>query len=515
MLSVVWIVFNLAQVEATGSFLPSIDEVQRIPVDHLLGNEREVVENSASFVQHNDAYFLAYGNNLFKFPDFPESFEYEVLPLPESSHIQSNVSSGYGFILNKAGKNLYLSVGAASPLYNTAEAVKPRLFLFKEEEGWAPIDTGLIVFYPNYGYSHLSINWLGSSGEKLFTSAGGNLTVSPEPDGPYDFLYSLGSEPDEVFGFHHIFLDDQLVIIWGTSAINEGVFLRGLLNSRYDGWLQEPPDQMPDELTDGVLTWQQPLGGGIFSLERQYGTGDLWGGQSSKLFRSRDNGLSLEKIEGFGLDWLVEEDPTVSPVIRQIVFPTTHADHVLIGGHENYRGRHLLEGRAFLSWSQNNGVTWETLTTHIEDWNHGMTPIVFLHETEGGELFAGRIISRTADEEGPFLEILRIILPDPARLFLPEARLSRRGWRESSSMGWINTGFYPWVWLDEQQVWIHVIAAAGGFWAYDQELGYYFTSGALFPHIYSPQFESYLFILRESGPDRWIYSYSDQQWFQL
>jgi hypothetical protein len=498
---------------------PAVEQMVKLEVDFLYFGEdetrREHTYETASFLDYEGAHYLAYGNNVFKFPHFPQSFEFEAVPLPDPTLMPPDypAGAGYSLVLSHAQGQLFLSLGRAAATADQREDVRSRLFVLDDSGRFVPVYTDLIEHFPSLGrYSHLSINWLGESGGNLFTSAGGNLTVSTNAEGPYDFLWDVNGAR-EVIGVQRVFLEDRLVIQHGTNAIFQGLFLRSILNEQYDGWLEAPPDRTPPEIHEVLLKGAME-GGEIFVLKRQYGSGDLWGGQISRIVRSRDNGLSLEEVKGYFIDQSDPSDLTYDPVIRQMVFPTTHANQILIGGHESYGFYVAAHGRSYLGWSQDNGETWETLTPLLEDWDQRLTPIVFIHETDDGQLFAGRVIPREADSEGPFLEILRLTLPDPAKEAFPEADLRKEGWRISPSLGWIFTGYYPWVWIQEHEQWVHIRTNTNGFWALDHELGWYWSNEATYPYVYSHDLATYLYISPAPGSKRWIYRYSDGVWFQ-
>ncbi len=386
------------------------------------------------------------------------------------------------------------------------------------------------------GYTNLRMSKVFAARGKVFANIGlgpHELWVASDWEGPWEGLISdhwghSGQTGAQFF----IDPDDGLVVTGGLGWHAD--LGRGVLADNFMEWQEEFRWLERDEIEFPSAAENLPDFRAFQRFARNALTKTVFAGGGGWILRSTDAAQSFEAVlyppysaeprgeargPSVGLD---PDDPSHFPYFRAIAFPTEHAHFMLVGGHEPYFTHQLYtehHARAEVYFSWDDGLTWTRITEQLPKSDAILSPILFLENMPDGHLYLGRLQFRTPPdpEEDPFrpfdpyLAIYRVHLPDPAAAFRGMT-LRPEGWRHGDAFGELYTAWYPWTWNPEQGVWTFVSDAPEGFWSWDPDLGWLWSSETVYPYLYSATRDGYLFYMRGTSAPRSFYDFVEDEW---
>ncbi|HSH09234.1 MAG TPA: hypothetical protein VK995_02525, partial [Oceanipulchritudo sp.] len=138
-------------------------------------------------------------------------------------------------------------------------------------------------------------------------------------------------------------------------------------------------------------------------------------------------------------------------------------------------------------------------------------PFLFLirDKTTGSLLFIGRVAKPAPLEEAP-----PVVDPELIRGYFGEGAVLEDGWWDNTVIGRFRTDYWPW--LEHASLgWLYLDSTSAdpafGYWMYDFNLGWLYTSPIHFPYLWCES-NGWLYYWPGTTGPRWFFRYSDNVW---
>lgn len=328
-----------------------------------------------------------------------------------------------------------------------------------------------------------------STGGEWVSTLSGDIFVGPSPlgdvqsAGVHNGVVLLGNGP-------------------GALTVIHSEIWRGELDATGTVW-KIPPEKVLEtsNVSDGQVLGTDRIG----AIAANPRSGTFFVGADGVL-RSEDQGRTFDYV--LGRESSSGEDSFA--FIYDFLFPSVDARQVIAAGRVRKEG----VPRAYLAWSTDDGRTWTDISSILGDHRWENSSAVFFLETPEGQVLVGLVTERVPGRHG--LELLEIALPSAMHEFFPEARYGGQGWWEVPALGWTQGAHFPWVWVEQQGVWLYVTGTSGqNLWLWDRELGWLWTSHEVAPRFYRDETNSFLYHAPGSHSPRWFYDWLTAEWISV